>query len=106
MCLVAPCWAACRAVSTGKWRAQDRCVRHRSGRRRRPIGGRSRAPRPYHAGVRDDERTKRALVFGEVAELYDRARPSYPERLVADVVAEIPDAPRARVLEVGAGTGK
>jgi len=56
--------------------------------------------------VRDDERTKRALVFGEVAELYDRARPSYPDSLVADVVAEIPDAPNARVLEVGAGTGK
>jgi SAM-dependent methyltransferase len=56
--------------------------------------------------VHDDERTKRALVFGEVAELYDRARPSYPEPLVADVVAAIPDAPRARVLEVGAGTGK
>jgi SAM-dependent methyltransferase len=56
--------------------------------------------------VRDDERTKRALVFGEVAELYDRARPAYPEALVADVVAAIPDAPKARVLEVGAGTGK
>jgi SAM-dependent methyltransferase len=56
--------------------------------------------------VRDDERTKRALVFGEVAELYDRARPSYPDALVSDVVGEIPDAPRARVLEVGAGTGK
>jgi SAM-dependent methyltransferase len=56
--------------------------------------------------VRDDERTKRALVFGEVAELYDRARPSYPDALVEDVVAEIPDASRARVLEVGAGTGK
>jgi SAM-dependent methyltransferase len=56
--------------------------------------------------VRDHERTKRALVFGEVAELYDRARPSYPERLVADVVGEIPNAPSSRVLEVGAGTGK
>jgi SAM-dependent methyltransferase len=56
--------------------------------------------------VLDEERTKRALVFGEVAELYDRARPSYPDALIADVVAQIPDASRARVLEVGAGTGK
>lgn len=53
-----------------------------------------------------DERSKRALVFGEVAELYDRARPSYPPALVDHVVAAIPDAPNARVLEVGAGTGK
>lgn len=56
--------------------------------------------------MHDDDRSKRALVFGEVAELYDRARPSYPPELVDAVVAAIPDAPRARVLEVGAGTGK
>lgn len=57
--------------------------------------------------MRDDERTKRALVFGEVAELYDRARPSYPDALIDDVVAAIPDdAAHGRVLEVGAGTGK
>ena len=54
----------------------------------------------------EGERTKRALVFGEVAELYDRARPSYPQELVDAVVAAIPGAPEARVLEVGAGTGK
>jgi SAM-dependent methyltransferase len=54
----------------------------------------------------EGERTKRALVFGEVAELYDRARPSYPPELVDAVAAAIPDAPEARVLEVGAGTGK
>ena len=41
------------------------------------------------------------LVFGEVAELYDQRRPSYPETLVADVCPEPVDA-----LEVGAGTGK
>jgi protein-L-isoaspartate O-methyltransferase len=54
----------------------------------------------------DDERAKRALVFGEVAEQYDRARPTYPPELVDHVVAAIPDAPNSRVLEVGAGTGK
>ena len=41
------------------------------------------------------------LVFGEVAELYDRRRPSYPEALATDVCPEPVDA-----LEVGAGTGK
>lgn len=46
------------------------------------------------------------LVFGEVAERYDRARPTYPDELVGDV-AEILGLPeRARVLEVGSGTGK
>jgi SAM-dependent methyltransferase len=65
-----------------------------------------RAARAVPCGVRDDERTKRALVFGEVAELYDRARPSYPDELIDDVVAAIPAAGDARVLEVGAGTGK
>ena len=46
---------------------------------------------------------ERRLTFGEVAELYDRVRPSYPEQLVEDVLA----AARAeRALEVGAGTGK
>jgi len=46
------------------------------------------------------------LVFGEVADLYDRHRPAYPDRLIDDIVAlaEL-DGSRA-VLEVGAGTGK
>jgi SAM-dependent methyltransferase len=49
----------------------------------------------------------RRLVFGEVAELYDRRRPTYPEALIDDLVgwaSEGADAPRA--LEIGAGTGK
>ena len=51
--------------------------------------------------------SRRRLAFGEVAELYDEVRPSYPAELVEDVIALAPldgDAPRA--LEVGAGTGK
>ncbi len=44
------------------------------------------------------------LVFGEVAELYDQVRPSYPEQLVDDVV-ELVGVP-ARALDVGSGTGK
>src|SRR5215831_14247247 len=43
------------------------------------------------------------LVFGRVAERYDRVRPSYPSALVDDVIAL---AAGGRGLEVGAGTGK
>jgi SAM-dependent methyltransferase len=49
---------------------------------------------------------ERRLVFGEVAELYDRYRPSYPEQLIDDL-AEMARLDGSRpVLEVGAGTGK
>lgn len=46
------------------------------------------------------------LVFGEVAERYDRARPTYPVELVGDVEEILGLRERARVLEVGTGTGK
>ena len=47
------------------------------------------------------------LVFGEVAELYDRARAGYPDPAIDDVISFTgPDGPRLRALEVGAGTGK
>jgi SAM-dependent methyltransferase len=46
------------------------------------------------------------LVFGEVAERYDRVRPSYPEDLVDDVIALSGAGGNRRALEVGAGTGK
>lgn len=42
-------------------------------------------------------------TFDTVAELYDRARPSYPDELVDDLVALLPGR---RVLEIGCGTGK
>jgi SAM-dependent methyltransferase len=45
------------------------------------------------------------FVFGEVADLYHRARPGYPEALVDDVL-RFCGLPAPRVLEVGAGTGK
>ncbi|MGH9107369.1 MAG: class I SAM-dependent methyltransferase [Acidimicrobiales bacterium] len=44
------------------------------------------------------------LVFGEVAELYDLARPSYPAPLVDDVVRMAGRS--ARAVDAGCGTGK
>lgn len=44
---------------------------------------------------------ERALSFGEVADAYDRSRPSYPAALLDDLVADGP----ARALDVGCGTG-
>jgi SAM-dependent methyltransferase len=47
------------------------------------------------------------LVFGEVAELYDRVRAGYPDAAVDDVISFAgADGPHLRALEVGAGTGK
>jgi SAM-dependent methyltransferase len=47
------------------------------------------------------------LVFGEVAELYDRARAAYSEAVIDDVLRFAGgDGSRLRALEFGAGTGK
>lgn len=47
------------------------------------------------------------LVFGEVPELYDRARPGYSDALVDDVLTfSGTERTACRALEVGAGTGK
>jgi SAM-dependent methyltransferase len=49
----------------------------------------------------------RRLVFGEVAELYEAMRPSYPDALVDDLTTWAAEGvPRPTALEVGAGTGK
>jgi ubiquinone/menaquinone biosynthesis C-methylase UbiE len=50
----------------------------------------------------EEERRVRADSFGEVAPAYAAHRPGYPE----DAVAWLVGAPPARVLELGAGTGK
>ena len=45
-------------------------------------------------------------TFDEVAELYDRARPAYPMDVFADL-AELAELPaRARLVEIGCGTGQ
>ncbi|HLY48799.1 MAG TPA: methyltransferase domain-containing protein [Solirubrobacteraceae bacterium] len=46
------------------------------------------------------------LVFGEVAERYDRHRPSYPDELIDDLGSLAGLDGTASVLEVGSGTGK
>lgn len=46
------------------------------------------------------------LAFGRVAELYDRARPSYPAAAIDALVEYGALTPGARIVEVGAGTGK
>jgi SAM-dependent methyltransferase len=53
---------------------------------------------------RDRERLRE--TFGSVPELYDRARPEYPD-VVFDDLAELADLePGSRVLEIGPGTGQ
>lgn len=59
----------------------------------------------------DDERDvstdhRRRLSFGSVAEQYDRYRPGYPAEMVDAVIAYAAPEPGARVLDVGAGTGR
>jgi SAM-dependent methyltransferase len=44
--------------------------------------------------------------FDEAAELYDRARPSYPNELFDDLIGLAELKPGARVLEIGCGTGQ
>jgi SAM-dependent methyltransferase len=46
------------------------------------------------------------VVFGEVADDYERFRPDYPSALVDDLFAIAGLAAGDRVLEIGAGTGK
>jgi SAM-dependent methyltransferase len=51
------------------------------------------------------ERIQR-LVFGEVAEDYERHRPDYPEALIDELVMIAGVRPGDPALEIGAGTGK
>ena len=51
--------------------------------------------------------TERALSFGQAADLYDRARPSYPAQLVREVLDLTENHPSNPVLvDLAAGTGK
>jgi SAM-dependent methyltransferase len=52
------------------------------------------------------DRQRLGRLFDEVAELYDRVRPEYPDQLFADLVAITGIDATSSVLEVGCGTGK
>lgn len=47
-----------------------------------------------------------ATTFDTAAELYERARPGYPQQLFADLATSTGLGAAARVLEIGAGTGQ
>jgi SAM-dependent methyltransferase len=53
-----------------------------------------------------EEREYLRTTFEEVPELYDRARPAYPEALFDDLAALAGLGPGSRVLEIGCGTGQ
>lgn len=50
-------------------------------------------------------RTLRSL-FDDVADDYDAVRPGYPDALIDDVAAVLPNPEEARILEIGCGTGQ
>jgi SAM-dependent methyltransferase len=45
-------------------------------------------------------------TFNDVAELYDRVRPHYPDQLFEDLIALTNLEPGAEILEIGCGTGR
>ncbi len=57
-------------------------------------------------GVPPSNSHRRPESFDRVAELYERARPTYPAELVDDLVRLSGLHDRSRVLEVGAGSGQ
>ncbi|HEY3462483.1 MAG TPA: class I SAM-dependent methyltransferase [Gaiellaceae bacterium] len=52
------------------------------------------------------DRKRLRETFGTVAELYDRARPTYPAVVFEDLAELAGLEPGSRVLEIGPGTGK
>jgi SAM-dependent methyltransferase len=56
--------------------------------------------------VQSDHSPLPRLAFGQAADLYHQARPSYPPAAIDDVLEAAGLADPARILEVGAGTGK
>lgn len=53
-----------------------------------------------------DENSRLRITFDQVALLYDKARPGYPDALFDDIVALSGIPHGGRVLEVGCGTGQ
>jgi SAM-dependent methyltransferase len=63
----------------------------------------SQASSPQHP---DTDRLRRRASFDSAAELYDAARPNYPEELFDDLVSLTGLYAGSFILEVGSGTGK
>jgi SAM-dependent methyltransferase len=55
---------------------------------------------------RGDARESRRYTFDQIATLYDRARPNYPEQLFDDLFVLGDLEPGTRVVEIGCGTGQ
>jgi SAM-dependent methyltransferase len=54
----------------------------------------------------EPDRERLRQTFDEAAELYDRARPSYPPELFDDLAELAGLEPSSRILEIGCGTGQ
>lgn len=49
---------------------------------------------------------KKIEPYKGIAEIYDEIRPSYPEKLIEDIIFKTDLSLNNRILEIGAGTGK
>lgn len=49
---------------------------------------------------------KRNESFNSIAQLYDEVRPSYPDKLISDIIENCKITSEGTLLEIGAGTGK
>ena len=50
--------------------------------------------------------TEQRFTFDHIADLYDRHRPRYPEKLFDDLLSLSGIIPSERILEIGSGTGQ
>ncbi len=48
---------------------------------------------------------RQRVTFDDVADLYDEARPGYPDELIEDIINLSGIAPNGRILEIGTGPG-
>lgn len=59
---------------------------------------------PLPSGLREPREAGK--VFDAIADIYNRARPGYPEQLVAELLLDCRVGAGDRLLEVGSGTGQ